>query len=254
MKDTIFFLSICCIFSISIMANNKDEIYINHRIDRLNKHVSFLAKFHAKNKEQIKILTKEIKKALWRLDITKYDHELIRLCVKKVLYTRAINPIFEAWRLFLETYRSIDSTLFLREFSILIFCLYKNFIFSLDRQGHVNPKVSSVEIFELSGRIMSLPIDQILDALDVCYHQFIFIMQDYGMTTIASPTEWIKENWWVIPVSFVSLIVSIAKYCIMRPFWGQMHNLPRETPELDQGSSAEEEESVDESFEQSPAG
>lgn len=245
-------LFLCITLSCATRANADDDAIINRRINRLDTHISFLTKFHTKNKEQLKSLIKEVKHALWQFDITDYEHDLIRLCIKKVTNKHALDPVFETWRLFLNAYRDIDAPRFLREFSVLIFCVYKNLIVSLIKPDH---KVTSTDIFELSSKIMSLPIDQVLDALDMCYRQFMFIMQDYGMTTASSPAEWIKQYWWVIPVSVVSLIVSVAKFVVMRPFWGPSYNIPRKEKEISmicKDEQPSEEKSVDDFFKTKP--
>jgi len=208
-----------CLLTISLRSAIQDvpskDMQCARTIKRLEWHVSFLLQFHKKNNVTLAKMLKDAKKAFWELDITEYQHELNRLCIKKMMQVNRIDPVFETWRLFVTMYRDIDISLFIHEFSVIIFCVYKNLVFSLLKPDH---KVTSNDIFELSVKIMSLPIDQVLDALDLCYRQFILIMQDYGMTAPISWKEWVRQYWWVLPVSVVSLIISIARDNLLRPF------------------------------------
>lgn len=139
-----------------------------------------------------------------------YNHELTRLTLKKIGVEGNLIPLFDAWDIFLKNYRAVDADLFLREFSVQLFFIYKN-IFS-----HYNEqKVTILEIMHLSSQIMSLPIDQVLTALERCYHQFMIIMGQYGMNQGLSFSAWINRYWWVPPVVVISFVFSAVRHFLL---------------------------------------
>jgi len=206
------------LFCLSFFTNvhTETDFAMENKISRLNKHVVFLYDFYTKNNEKLESINTESKGSLCSFEFTEYKHELIRLGVKMANAECSFDPVFKIWKIFINDFKDIEASLFLKEYATVVFFVYKNLITSF-----INPesKVASTEIFELSGKIMSLPIDQLLDALDVCCRQFMFIMQDYGMISGVNPKEWLKEYWWVIPVSVASFVASIVKYVFVAPFW-----------------------------------
>jgi hypothetical protein len=138
-----------------------------------------------------------------------YHHELIRLALKKVAITSSLNPLFECWKIFKKEYR-IEEELYLHEYSILIFLAYKNILVRF-----AIAKVSIAEIITLSAQIASLPIDQVLTALEHCYNQFMIILHQYGLQPGLSLAAWLRQYWWVPPVVLISMLYSIVSHFLL---------------------------------------
>lgn len=136
-----------------------------------------------------------------------YEHGLTKLCAIKMLQESSLDPLFETWKLFLDSFKSIHPHIFLRECATMIFSLYKNFLIEISHRRPMN--VSVDQITELYGKIQTLPIGKVLDALDECYEQFTDILKEYGIFTDASWSEWLVNNWWVPPVTVGSVAYAV---------------------------------------------
>ncbi len=211
--------SICFLF-LPFMGNADD---IDNSIKRLDKHIQFLVSFNKNNYQHLKV-NAQSKSSLYEFDIVDYKHELVRLCLKGINIKASFEPLFKTWSLFNSSFKEVETDCFVKEFGILIFCVYKNLIKTFIKS---ESKVSSAEIIELAGKIRSLPIEQVLDALDLCYRRFIFIMQDYGLSQENNPKEWLKHYWWVIPVSLFSLAISVVKHYVYNPLAHPNTYVPR---------------------------
>ncbi len=146
-------------------------------------------------------------------NVVSYKHELTHLSLKKISTEGNLFPLFESWDIFLKSYRKVESDLFMYEFSIQLFFLYKNILSHYsDISEH---KVTVGEVMQLSSQIMSLPIDQVLAALERCYHQFMIIMGHYGVHQGMSLASWIRQYWWVPPVVVISFAYSIVRHFLL---------------------------------------
>lgn len=139
-----------------------------------------------------------------------YKHELTRLSLKKISTEKDLSPLFESWDIFLKSYRKIESDLFIYEFSIELFFLYKNIL-----SQYPELKVSIGQILLLSAQITSLPLDQLLTTLERCYHQFMIILGQHGMAEGVSLAVWIRQYWWVPPVVIISFAYSALKHYLL---------------------------------------
>jgi len=139
-----------------------------------------------------------------------YKHELTRLSLKKINAAGNVLPLFESWDIFLKSYQGIESDLFVQEFSIELFFLYKNIL-----SHYTGSKVTVGDIMQLSSQIMSLPMDQVLSALERCYHQFMIIMGHYGVHQGMSLSAWIHQYWWVPPTIVISFVYSALRHFLL---------------------------------------
>lgn len=176
--------------------------------EHLEKHVKLINYFY-ENGQKLHV------RPVYCLDLSYYKHELSRLCVKKIIHSQSLKSILEVWDVFWAMYRTIDPRLFLGEFSIILFCVYKDLLLELCEYTHI--RVSIVEIIELSDKIASLPIEQILEVLEQCYNKFFIIMHDYGFHSDLNWTEWLREYWWVPPIAITVVVYIVLKYKITKP-------------------------------------
>jgi hypothetical protein len=191
------------------------DIEVNTAIRHLDRHITALEQFNTKNK-QLKLLPYKMGNRFLFIDeVVEFTHDLLRICVKKMLTDESLDPLFVVWRLFVNEYKDIDSIIFLREMAALLLSIYKNiFVAYLNNRSAVESKVDLAflrEIIELYQKVNTLPIKELLNTLDRCLDQFLEIMRDYGIDEDTSWIEWLKKHWWIPPVVATSVLVSIVQ-------------------------------------------
>lgn len=217
MKKIIWLLS--SLIWVGLMSGYDCQVCIKHMvktsdfdteyvINRLNPHIDALIQFSKTNKKMNPGFNSRFSVISEGVPSAEFTHELIKLCAKQMEQYGSLDPLFETWRLFKQTFKNVDPHIFLREMAVMIFAIYRNVLVqALERTP---TRVTLEEVNDLHQRISMLPIHELLDALDKCYEQFTLILQDYGPKDLDWVT-WIQNNWWVPPVSAASLIYSLFK-------------------------------------------
>lgn len=143
-------------------------------------------------------------------------HPLILRCLSNMdVDSSSITCLFQTWNIFTKEGTISEPELFFREFSILIFSIYKIFFTTADASdtsfSSVRRRISVVQVITLYDRITEIPIDDLLDVLDRCYEQFMDIMQeaDISFDEKRSVIDWIQHFWWVPPVVIGALLYNI---------------------------------------------
>lgn len=192
-----------------------ESLDVNMAIKRLKPHIEVLEQFNTKNKLLKLLPYKTPNRFIFIDDIADFTHGLLRICVKKMLNEESLDPLFVMWRLFINEYQDVDSEIFLREMSILLFSIYKNiFTAYLQNRSVATPAIDAAFLqsaIELYQRVSVLPIKEILEILDDCLVQFTVIMKDYGIDENKTWITWLKKYWWVPPVVVSSMFFSIIK-------------------------------------------
>ncbi|MCL4229659.1 hypothetical protein KJZ61_03120 [Candidatus Dependentiae bacterium] len=192
-----------------------DSLDVNVTIKRLKPHIEILEQFNTKNKLLKLLPYKAPNRFIFIDDIADFTHGLLRICVKKMLNEESLDPLFVMWRLFITEYQDVESEIFLREMSILLFSIYKNiFTAYLQNRSVATPAIDAAFLqsaIALYQRVSVLPIKEILEILDDCLVQFTVIMKDYGIDENKTWIAWLKKYWWVPPVVVSSMFFSIIK-------------------------------------------
>jgi hypothetical protein len=214
------FLSIFIIIAFgfgSFNAINGDfkalDIDVNYAIENINRHITTLESFHINNTKLKPIFRIEADGNVIITDsIVVFGHDLICICVKKILHEQSLDPLFAVWRLFVGEYKDIETEMFVLEMSILLFSIYRNILFSFNEANNAGEPIldpaTLQEINKLYAQVATLPIKQVLMALDKCYGQFMLIMRDYEINSQMGWIEWIQNYWWVPPVVVTSAIIT----------------------------------------------
>lgn len=179
---------------------------LGQRIACLDKHVRILTHF---NQHMPEYLQEELYMLIGGFDETLFKHELVALCIKKMKYVRTLAPIHETWHVFLQTYADVEKDQFVKDFAILIFCIYASMLAELENDHFVTGRVTLVDVFVLYGKVSLIPIRELLNLLDLCYVRFEFLLKEYGMFSSLTWSEWFGKYWWVPPVVIVSLIYNV---------------------------------------------
>jgi len=151
-----------------------------------------------------------------------FTHDLTRLTIKKIGVVFSLDPLFDAVLVFSRQYSFIEADVFLQEMGVLLFFAYKNIL-----SNYCVSKVTIADIIKLSAQVAALPIDNVLDALEQCYQQFMKLMYEYGWRPGMSFSVWLQQYWWVPPVVLLSFGYSVVVRLLSgkgseSPEWGGM--------------------------------
>lgn len=136
-------------------------------------------------------------------------HPLCKLCIEKLLEQKKLGVLEQTWRQFLSEPRDENEENFLKEFGIILFCLYRHVLTHYFLQGVKENKVALSEVLSLSSQIATLPLDRVIDALNLCYDRLMIILGRYAPQPGMSLAKWVQMYWWVPPVVVISSIYSI---------------------------------------------
>jgi hypothetical protein len=211
-----------------LKSPNAQEDNSQYIVDKLQRHFDLLIQFNKKNKKE-HLVEWDTKASVpfftdCDIDCTAYKHNLVVLCLKQMRASRTIDPFFETWSIFLRSYPQVESNLFLRETSTLLFCLYKNILHSIGKGP--NNRVTVPEITDLYGKISLLPIHEVLFALDHCYIRLVLILKDYEFYSSMSWVQWIQKYWWLPPAITIGILYKIFFYKFVAQLMGAPILLP----------------------------
>ena len=155
--------------------------------------------------------------------ISNYDfqHPAILSCIKKIDVQSSLSPVLDLWLEF-SNFKQIQDELFLKEFLLLVFTTYRNLLIN-NAFIHQTPiKKATLEIIsQIYEHLESIPLEQILEAIDVLTEELPEIMQEYEINSDMAWKKWLKKYWWVGPVVGTALVIRI--YMILKP---QPHPIP----------------------------
>lgn len=178
MKKIFLFLAIAMVHA---PIRSLDAIQTSLAIERLSQHVRFLKKINT-------TLKRPLIKVESTLPLDK--HELVYWCIKKMHDERCIDVIFDVWSAFVvhSTDVCTDDCLFVHNFAALVYVIYMNII-------TITARTSFHDFSALYIQIAELPIEELLDLLDIFYQRLGIILQAYSAAT--SYTMLLQDYWWV---------------------------------------------------------
>lgn len=153
------------------------------------------------------------------------NHQIIMLYIKKIENEGSIQPFFDLWEL-IKRYEYIQDEQLIKDFSSLLFTFYADlFIYYAEYARRASkPEFQSTvqQIIELYQQVEKLPIDQILDAIDILTQELPPLIELCTAKSTGSWREWVKKYWWVPPVIIVTVVYKILKK-IAFPKFSQTH-------------------------------
>ena len=139
----------------------------------------------------------------------RFKHGDINQCIELMSSTNSLSPLLQLAKDF-SKYRLIQDEKFNREFLLLIFGVYKNLI-TYNAQHKKLPinKSTLTLIAHIYENVDSLPLEQILDAIDLLSEELPHLLEKYDIKEDTNWKEWLKKNWWVPPLALSSLGIKI---------------------------------------------
>lgn len=135
-----------------------------------------------------------------------FQHEKVQECLDEILKSKSLDPLFSLWHHFM-AYKFANDSLFLQEFVMLEYMLYRKLIDCL-RVLVLKTSPTAEDFIELYTSIAALPVPEMLNSLDALVEELIVIMEKYELDTAMSWSQWFKKYWWVPPVITASVIVN----------------------------------------------
>lgn len=134
-------------------------------------------------------------------DSIEFTHDRIIHCIEAMESQESIEPLFTLWDDYRQ-FRYIENEHFTREFFIVVFITYKNFIINNTSQETTRSNSIS-DAVELYQKINSLSTDEIVESIDT----LVEITELIGLREKITWRQWSRDYWWVGPT-----ILSSAAY------------------------------------------
>ena len=168
-----------------------ERFYCNNR---LNKPMELLDKLE---KKFFSILTKPHRGGLYTFSYP-FQHQHMQICVNKIEETQSIKPLLRTWECVKE-YKHIDNATFIKEFIIAAIYIYQQVAKLLFPQTS-KPTFSETAIAAIYENVDTLPIFELLDAID---HLADLCAELYPVQLSSgkeSWSEWLRRQWWMPPL------------------------------------------------------
>lgn len=193
-----------------------------------------------------------------------YEHALILQVCKLMDTDKTIDSVFTLWSL-VKAYEYIEDQLLVQEFAHLILSLYKDLCVScltddiktfsyqnesiaasLQKDPFLKDQKTVLEyIVTLYQIIDRLPLNEILDAIDVLARELPLLIQHAELSAVVTWKQWFKKYWWIPPFMIAALGFKFLKrlaygrlsglFFAHKPLGaqlGQDFNLPSLVPDL----------------------
>lgn len=195
MQKIIF--SACALIMLSSPAMNNTQTMVQ----RLHRHVTFLQKINSVVKKPVivPVITVEAVPPCCK-------HELMRWCLQKIHDEQCIDVAFDVWRAFTSHSTDVcaEDCVFVHDFSALLYVVYMNIM-------SVKPRANLYDFMVLYTHVSELPIEELLDILDVLYDRIGLIFAAYASTSFSYTTA-IKEYWWVPVAVIIAVGVKVLRW------------------------------------------
>lgn len=209
----IFCIGIMCSFLANQQLNrypvSANQIFLRfYYLQRLSKPVHMLYKYYKRHSFCALHTFVEKGHKFVIDDKLQFNNERVKLCIKRMEETQCLDQLFRLW-LELKQYKLLGNDTFVREFSILTFITYKNIItHCLTKQPNLHKSLGQ-SILNLYNNLESLPLEEILEAIDMLSEELPPILEQYQINSDMTLGEWFKKYWWIPPLVIVTLSVQI---------------------------------------------
>jgi hypothetical protein len=136
-----------------------------------------------------------------------FTHERIIWCLEHIENHHSLDPFLEVWD-DLTHYQLVSDKLVLREFTYLLFYLYRDVVHQEAFLRSKNPDPALLESILL--RVPSLEaaeLEDILDVLDLLIDELPAFIEHYELSSNLTWKEWAKKYWLIAPVGAAVLIL-----------------------------------------------
>lgn len=140
-----------------------------------------------------------------------FKHPLLINCIYNIETTNSLEPVFFLW----DTMGLLIPHVFLYEYSMLIFLIYRDVLFYLafstpvrDARYYMLATLCS-KITELYNKIGELPLHEIVMIINLLNDELPAIFEDCLEESTLSWYEWLKKHWFKLSVALCTLLIKI---------------------------------------------
>ncbi len=183
----------------------------NYYAQRITNAIDLLSRLKCKNQNLFGPCSISLKNGINNLfeKHINFTHKQINCCIEKIKITQSLRPLQDLTYEF-KKYKFIQDEIFTKEFLILLFVTYKNIIIhNLTEQQLLEHKSTLETVAQLYGVIESLPLEEILDAIDMISEELPALLEQYEFNSDITWKKWLKKYWWVPPlvITKISLVL-----------------------------------------------
>lgn len=187
-------------------------------------------------------LIKRLKYAINQLDFHSYHkpfikqkiaitwhHPHIITCIHVMEQSATLDPLYDLWDDVLQ-YKYIQDDLFMHEFAQLILVTYTDLLTYYNEHQESSHKDALSAALELYQLIDKLPLNEILDIIDIITHDLPPLLEKYEFDTDMSWQAWLRKYWWAPPIIIATIAIHIlmnweAKNALAHPAEIQPHQV-----------------------------
>ncbi len=143
-------------------------------------------------------------------------------CVSQMEKTQKLTPLLSLAKEF-ANYKLILNDIFLKEFIHITFIAFRNlYINNINLQKPLIQKSFTQFITNIYNNLDNLPLEEILEAIDLLHDELPPILEKYEFNSKISWKKWLRKYWWLPPA--LGVVVGIQLYLIskgktpVRPF------------------------------------
>ncbi len=185
--------------------SNTIRYYYAHR---LTKHIHMLQSIRC-NKDRFFEDTSECCNCTFVSQYT-FTHPEIKRCIKQMEKRNTLAPLIDLFHSFSKL-KLIQDNLFLKEFLLLVLTAYRNLVINNANKKGVTIKKSTLDtVALLYENIDHLPLEQILDVIDLLADELPPLIEKYEFMSDIKWKAWLKKYWWVPPFIFGMFTLKIA--------------------------------------------
>jgi hypothetical protein len=122
-------------------------------------------------------------------------------CQMNIIETKSVIPLIQLWHKENTLMLFKKDELFLREFLILVYkASGEMMVNSLTHEENEHMRDIISQILTVYQKIDSLPLEEILNAIDVLADEMPYLLEKYELTSSMTWKNWFAKYWWAPPL------------------------------------------------------
>ncbi|MCG6534614.1 MAG: hypothetical protein L7F78_07995, partial [Syntrophales bacterium LBB04] len=128
-----------------------------------------------------------------------WHHPRIVSCIRVIEQSESFEPLIELWDDILQ-YKFVQDDLFMHEFAQLVLVTYTDLLTFYNEQQPASHKDAISAALGLYQLIDKLPLNEILDVIDIITHDLPPLLEKYEFDSDLSWNMWLRKYWWAPPL------------------------------------------------------
>ncbi len=137
-----------------------------------------------------------------------WHHPRIVSCIHVTEQSASFEPLIELWDDVLQ-YKFVQDDLFMHEFAQLVLITYTDLLTYYNEQQPAPHKDALSAALELYQLIDKLPLNEILDVIDIITHDLPPLLEKYEFDSDLTWQMWLRKYWWAPPLIVATIAIHI---------------------------------------------